>query len=319
MKMLLLEMAVYDEMDVFAMEPVASVQTNAVENIEDDNLISYVWNQIHTIQIQQNYHLQQTDIGTIIRHHCSHRNKKKAALLALPFVINAQYVTRPWRRKTINGELLVGKDKRLSGMISAPILIDNTKYLCNLTLKRSKNGKISPYALSLKDANGNLIENEKMDNTLKVPDSNSEPTTSGNAHLDKVTTSPDINPSLFNAKIQQNKEFTNENNINKQINYNTNMKTNKKTIRLTESDLHNIIKESVNKVLTNEDYKPLGASYSDEHISDVKTRLFRQISNLLSFMNAYSDGILSTNMLDENTYNILYDLLAKIHDRNLIP
>ena len=40
---------------------------------------------------------------------------------------------------------------------------------------------------------------------------------------------------------------------NKQINCNINMKTNKKTIRLTESDLHNIIKESVKKVL-NESY-----------------------------------------------------------------
>lgn len=73
------------------------------------------------------------------------------------------------------------------------------------------------------------------------------------------------------------------------------------------------------KKMTNEDYKPLGASYSDEHISDIKTRLFRQISNLLRFMNAYSDSILSTNTLDESTYNILYDLLAKIYDRNLIP
>jgi hypothetical protein len=72
------------------------------------------------------------------------------------------------------------------------------------------------------------------------------------------------------------------------------------------------------KKMTNEDYKPLGASYSDEHISYVKTELFIQISDLLKFMNAYSDSILSTNMLDENTYNILYDLLAKIHDRNLI-
>ena len=105
---------------------------------------------------------------------------------------------------------------------------------------------------------------------------------------------------------------------NKKYKTNTNM-AKKQVIRLTESDLHRIIKESVNKVMSNEDYKPLGASYSDEHISDVKTRLLRQISNLLRFMNAYSDSILSTNMLDENTYNILYDLLAKIHDRNLIP
>lgn len=83
-------------------------------------------------------------------------------------------------------------------------------------------------------------------------------------------------------------------------------------------DFKSDLQENINK-LTNEDYKPLGVSYSDEHISDVKTKLLRQISNLLKFMNAYSDGILSTDILDENTYNKLYDLLVEIHDRNLIP
>ena len=41
-----------------------------------------------------------------------------------------------------------------------------------------------------------------MDSILQVPDSDSGPTTSGNAHFDKVTTSPDTNPSMF-ANIEK--------------------------------------------------------------------------------------------------------------------
>ena len=75
-------------------------------------------------------------------------------------------------------------------MVGAPILIDGTKYLCNISLKKSANGKVRPYALTLKDGNGNIVENEKMDCTLQVPDSNSEPTTSGMLTLSRLLLLP---------------------------------------------------------------------------------------------------------------------------------
>ena len=200
---LLLEMATYDEKDVFAQNAVASVSTEEVKDLEGNDLTICVYKQIKSIEIPKNYHLQPTDIGTIIKHHCGHRDKKKAALLALPAIINAQYVTQAWRKKTSNGKIVRGKDKRPSGMISAPILIDGVKYLCNITQKLALNGDIFPYALALKDENGNLVEAEKMDSTLKVPDSNSKYTTSGHIHFGKVTTSPDTNPST-SAKVNKN-------------------------------------------------------------------------------------------------------------------
>lgn len=99
----------------------------------------------------------------------------------------------------------------------------------------------------------------------------------------------------------------------------------KQVIRLTESDLHRIVKESVNKVLmedtkaqrtddiVDEAYKPLGTKYSDEHISEVTNAFHRQIANLLRFMNAYSDTILSNNVLDEDSYDRLFKQLAEIN------
>ena len=196
---ILVEMATYKESEVFAQEPVASASTKDVESLEDDKLREYVYNRIGNVGNTISEH----DIGVLIKHHCGNRLRKKTALLTLPYVINANYIIHPWRRQTNNGEIIKGKDKRLSGMVGAPILIDGTKYLCNISLKKSANGKVRPYALTLKDGNGNIVENEKMDSTLQVPDSNSEPTTSGNAHFDKVTTSPDTNPST-NANIDKN-------------------------------------------------------------------------------------------------------------------
>ena len=192
-------MLTYKESEVFAQEPVASASTKDVESLEDDKLREYVYNRIGSAGNTISEH----DIGVLIKHHCGNRLRKKTALLTLPYVINANYIIHPWRRQTNNGEIIKGKDKRLSGMVGAPILIDGTKYLCNISLKKSANGKVRPYALTLKDGNGNIVENEKMDSTLQVPDSNSEPTTSGNAHFVKVTTSPDTNPST-NANIDKN-------------------------------------------------------------------------------------------------------------------
>lgn len=99
---------------------------------------------------------------------------------------------------------------------------------------------------------------------------------------------------------------------------NCNTKMNKKLVRLTESDLHRIVKESVNQWfkdmddIVDEAYKPLGAKYSDEHISEVTNAFHRQIANLLRFMNAYSDTILSNNVLDEDSYDRLFNQLAEI-------
>lgn len=51
------------------------------------------------------------------------------------------------------------------------------------------------YALTLKDANGNIVEGEKMDSSSNVPNSSNKHSTSGNVHFDTAATSHELNPS----------------------------------------------------------------------------------------------------------------------------
>ena len=288
---ILVEMATYKESEVFVQEPVASASTKDVESLEDDKLREYVYSRIGNVGNTISEH----DIGVLIKHHCGNRLRKKTALLTLPYVINANYIIHPWRRQTNNGEIIKGKDKRLSGMVGAPILIDGTKYLCNISLKKSANGKVRPYALTLKDGNGNIVENEKMDSILQVPDSNSEPTTSGNAHFDKVTTSPDTNPST-NANIDKN----NKTDKNESKNMNK-----KNTIRLTESDLKRVISESVKRVL--KEYR--------QSENEIAQQTYSTISDLYDTWSEirYEDGTFSETAGQvagalRNVINVLQDI-----------
>ena len=299
---ILVEMATYKESEVFAQESVASASTKDVESLEDDKLREYVYNRIGNVGNTISEH----DIGVLIKHHCGNRLRKKTALLTLPYVINANYIIHPWRRQTNNGEIIKGKDKRLSGMVGAPILIDGTKYLCNISLKKSANGKVRPYALTLKDGNGNIVENEKMDSTLQVPDSNSEPTTSGNAHFDKVTTSPDTNPST-NANIDKNNK----------TNKNESKNMSKNTIRLIESDLKRVISESVKKVLNEISIDTMQKAadkaserlHSDAYDSDEeKSRRTKQ------WMNIASTERYKSKSLDKEVYKLFYKYYNEYKD-----
>ena len=246
---LLYEMAVHSESDVFNMNPVASVSTEATNNLEGEELRRYVYQTIQPTAVKLNCNISEDDIGVLIRHHCSYRPRKKAALLALPYIVSANLVTAPWRKQVDKkGKLRKGRDRRPSGMISAPIMIDGVKYLCNITNKTNLQGRIALYALTLKDGNGNIVESEKMADPSNVPHSNSEQSANGNAHINNVTTSHEPNPSFQGAKVQQNIETNNNNDIKTE-----NIRMNKKQIRLTESDLKQIVKESVNKIL-NEAY-----------------------------------------------------------------
>ena len=275
MRNLLLEMAVYSENDVFKMNPVASVSTKVTDRLEGNELRKYVLQNFQSVEIQPNYKIDEHIVGELISHHCGHRQRKKAALLALPYVINANFVTAPWRRRLgDDGQHVRKNDKRPSGMISAPILIDGIKCLCSLTLRKSK-GIITPYTLILKDENGEIIEGEKMEGTISsVPHSSSEPTAVGDAHSFKATTSHDTNPSFQDAKVQQNIETIKDNNI-KTENY-TYMK---KLIKLTESDLHRIVKQSVIRVLKESSYDSMGNFDPESHNNDLKERFAGEIAN----------------------------------------
>ena len=68
--------------------------------------------------------------------------------------------------------------------------------------------------------------------------------------------------------------------------------------------------------IVGEDYKPLGAKYSEEHISNVQEKLLRQVANLMKFMNAYSDTILSNGIIEEHEFDELYGMLTEINSKH---
>ena len=283
---LLCEMAVYEESEVFQMNPIASVSTKDVINLEGEGLRKFVFEYINSSNTNPQVNISEHDIGVVISHHVSYRPLYKAALLALPNVMAANIVTKAWSRKTGNrGKSIKSQDNRLSGMVSAPILIDGTKYLCGVTLKKSSK-RVVPYAIILKDSNGNPVEREKMDGTISnAPHRSNEPTTSGDARLDKAPTSHDTitsstiennpNQERFNDN-QENNGIKDSINLryniikeNNQINCNKNMNTNSKNVvRLTESKLREMIKESVRQILregkkvNNKPYKEYRKEYN---------------------------------------------------------
>lgn len=104
----------------------------------------------------------------------------------------------------------------------------------------------------------------------------------------------------------------------------THKNMNKKVIKMNEGTLRKIVAESVSKILSedwnkqsdetvSEAYKPLGANYSDEFISNVNNSFKRQVADLQKFMNAYSDAILISGVIDKEKYDILFNLLGEIN------
>lgn len=157
----LLEMAVYDESDVFEKEPVASINSQSIPKIEGGGYCEYVYNKIKDIVLPENYQISTHILGAIYCHHVAGDILKRAALLALPYIINANYIISPWKK---------GHNKpQMAGMIAAPILIDGNKYLCCVTLLKNAQRVIKPYAIALKDKCGNNIEKE-VANDINVLD-----------------------------------------------------------------------------------------------------------------------------------------------------
>jgi hypothetical protein len=59
----------------------------------------------------------------------------------------------------------------------------------------------------------------------------------------------------------------------------------KKTIRLTESDLHRIVKEAANKVLKESSYDSMGNFDVESHNNDLRAGLTDEINNFHEDMN----------------------------------
>lgn len=292
---MLLEMAVYQESDVFAMNPIANVDSAAVSNLEGKEYIRFVWNEISSNQINSKYTLSESILRTIYSHHCVGRNLRKAALLALAEGLNYGKVIASW------GE---GHNKsQKTGMIGAPIMIDGVKYLLCVTTMRNRNHVIKPYAITLKDANGNNVEEKTVVGNNLVHDSNNGDSTSGNNRLSTITASHHTNtPLSSNAKVQQNIQTNKQNNENIQY-----YSMNNNRIRLTESQLRRIVKESVDSILKEGSKKkdPMAQWFNDFN----KASKYRET---MDYVNKGGRNPLS-NKKEDDEINESYNKLNGLH------
>lgn len=231
-------MAVQSETVAFGMEPVASVSTESVNSLEGKEFKENVLDSLPYTQNMQalQYAVNAKSIGIIYAHHCVGRPLKKAALTVLKSVLEKAVVVKPWRKGH--------NKKQQTGMVAAPILIDGIKYLCGVTLQKNANRQIIPIAIVIKDKDGNVVEEKVIDN-ISVPDNSNGNSNVGTNHCgDAAITSQDANQPFQIASLQQISQTNKQNNENKQY---SNM--NKNRIRLTESQLHRIIKESVKNIV----------------------------------------------------------------------
>ena len=87
---------------------------------------------------------------------------------------------------------------------------------------------------------------------------------------------------------------------------NNRMDMNKKLIRLTESDLHRIVKQSVNKILKESSYDSMGNFNKESNNSDVRERLTDEITKISQEMSrsmSTIDGVAKRAVGDEEIAN----------------
>lgn len=234
---------VWTKEQLFAKDCVASVYTKDIAGMTIPQLKDYIQKAVENIELNPQFVYSRHHIGNLVSHRAVAKEMKKVAMSSIPYILNNGHPVTKWEFKPDPQNPI---DRMQSCLYGAPIMINDNKYLCLLTVKfNNLTGKIFPYVVNIEDGNG-----MKVSDDISVLDNNDATTPSNSGTSTGTVTSQDSRaPSNPSVKVQQNIETTKDNNI-KTENY-TYM--NKKQIRLTESDLKQIVKESVNKIL-NEAY-----------------------------------------------------------------
>lgn len=120
-------------------------------------------------------------------------------------------------------------------------------------------------------------------------------------------------PVVTEQKVQNNNN--NKTNENKEYKFYKNMNKNKKSIKLTESDLHNIIEKSVNKVLKEASYDSNSNFDEESHNSDLRNRFKSTIESVLQSKDdalrvlSYIQGATTDESLKNKSRIVINDLL----------
>lgn len=243
---------------LFAMDCVASVYTKDIAGLSIPQLKDYIQNTCKSVKLNPQFVYSRHHIGDLVSHRAVNKEMKKVVMSSVPYVLNNGHAVTNWGCKPDPKNLI---DRMQSCLYGAPIMIDNVKYLCLLTVKFNHlTGKIFPYVVNLEDENGMKVSDDIM-----VNNNNTTTPSNSDTSMGAVTSQDTRTPSNPTANIEQKTDITKDSSeikaeskqyigeIEENKQYKTNRNMNKKLIRLTESDIHKIVRESVNKVLSYED------------------------------------------------------------------
>ena len=258
-------------------EPIVELNGNSFAKKEGVSLVSQVTSYFDRIGGQAN-----TAFGIVLldkkgvkndNAHPNYRNKT-IAYEAIKDVLEKGTISLPFGYHSVHGK------SQPTGRISGIISIDDILFRCDVTVIGNLNGTIRLYLHDVYQ----IEEPQQNTITKHVLDSENPLTTSRHSVED-------------NAKIQQKTE-TNNNNSIKTENY---MRNNKRTIRLTESDLHRVIKESVKRMIR-------------EHWTDEEGNHIRHQNAMTEeLLNGLADEKLNEVMqyIHEGDYEYAYGLMGK--------
>lgn len=248
-------------MDLLRDSPIINIKGNEFVGLEGERYIDYA--SLIT-------HIDKKAVQNLYYHYMGGNEVKKSSILAIPSVYKYGIILQPWRK---------GHEKKQdTGVMAAPISINGTKYIFCIVTAKNKNLKY-PYAIRLFDLKqiedlicNNIVLDGSKTTSLSSDKANSNPLTvakvlqkyliakKNEEKEDKIAFAP-YRDDLRHIQNHQNGwgnasqaeiNWWKNKNIGENKQYKTNTNMNKKLIRLTESDLHKIVKESVKRVL-NED------------------------------------------------------------------
>lgn len=239
-------------LDLLRDSPIIEIKGDEFVGLEGNEYIeaAYLQTNINKKAIQDLYY-----------HYMGGNEIKKSSILAIPSVYKCGIVIQPWRK---------GHNKKQdTGVMAAPISINGTKYICCIVTEKNK--KIEyPYAIRLFDLK--QIE-ELICNNIVRDGSETTSLSSDKAKSNPLTVAKVLQKYLIAKKNEENNAFAPYRDdlrhmqsyqngwgsaTQAEINWwrNKNIGEGKQQkqspgviIRLTESDLHRIVKESISRIL----------------------------------------------------------------------
>lgn len=228
--------------DLLTMECVANTNSNISKSTPNET-IAQMQLMFSEMQLPRKYGITREALKSLYDHSFE-GDLDFAALSVCDVILNNGVILSHW------GKAHVIKDETSS--ICAPIEIDGKRYYAVLISGRKKNGLQYPYAMRV--FSDEHIRNELSEIYRTSPQNEIIPRQ--NANFQKFAANLLLNYIIDNSDLSflsnnnQNNNVEQDNSTtisNNQENLKENMKTNK--IKLTESQLHKVIKESVKKVL----------------------------------------------------------------------